>query len=316
MIKKLLLFVSLSLITFITASAEGLEAVYGKVSNGYNYWLYTPEDTADENGKPLVIFLHGRSLCGSDLNKVRKYGTISAIEKGRKLDAYVIAPQNPGGSWNPEKIMNIVEYVSEENNIDENRIYVLGMSLGGYGAIDFAAAYPDRIAAAIGMCGGATKKDLSGLATMPLWIIHGTGDAAVPVSQSDKVVEAVKAAQTDGVNRLQYDRVPGMNHSKPARVFYHPDTYEWLFSHSLADEGRPMTPTFKINEEFFGSCYSNLNHSRGYKGSNSQKATASKGKSKSKTTTASTKSTTKKSKSSSKTTASATSKKSTKKKGA
>lgn len=216
-----------------------------------------------EGGKPLVIFLHGKSLCGTDLNKVKRYGTISAIEKGREIDAFVIAPQNPGGWWNPDKIMNVVDYVCDNYNVDENMIYVLGMSLGGYGALDLAAAYPDRIAAAIGMCGGSTLKNLEGLATMPLWIIHGTGDSAVPVGQSDKVVNAIKAAQTDGVNRLIYDRIPGMNHSKPARVFYNPATYEWLFQHRLDAPGRQLNWKIKADESFFGDCYKNLNSKRG-----------------------------------------------------
>lgn len=258
MIRKICIFIFLSLLCAISVSAEGIEAKIGKVKDGYNYWFYSPEGEISSEGKPLVIFLHGKSLCGTDLNKVKRYGTISAIERGREIDAFVIAPQNPGGWWNPDKIMNIVDYVCDNYNIDENMIYVLGMSLGGYGALDLAAAYPDRIAAAIGMCGGSTLKDMSGLAEMPLWIIHGTGDSAVPVGQSDKVVSAIKAAQTDGVNRLIYDRIPGMNHSKPARVFYNPDTYEWLFQHRLDSPGRPLNWKIKADENFFGDSYKDL----------------------------------------------------------
>lgn len=262
MIKKSILLAAFLLLAISTSFAAGLESFTGKVKNGYNYWFYTPEEADVEGGKPLVIFLHGRSLCGSDLNKVKRYGTIDALEKGREIDAFVLAPQNPGESWNPAKIMNVVEHVCAENNIDTDRIYVLGMSLGGYGAIDFAATYPDRIAAAIGMCGGATVKNLDGLASMPLWIIHGTADSAVPVSASDKVVQAVKNAQKDGVNRLQYDRVPGMNHSKPARVFYKQEVYDWLFSHSLKHEGRPIAPTVTVNDDFFKNAYSNMKSSK------------------------------------------------------
>lgn len=255
---------------------RGLEKVVGEVPDGYNFWLYLPEyqeGEAVDNEKPLIIFLHGRSLCGTDMNKVRKYGTISAIEKGRDFDALVIAPQNPGGAWNPEKIMNTVDYVCREYYVDTNRIYVLGMSLGGYGTLDFAAAYPDRIAAAIGMGGGATRKDLSGLAKMPLWIIHGTADDLVPVSGSDKVAAAIEAAREEegDINRLRYDRLPGRNHSILARVFYRPEVYEWLLSHSLDQENRPLTPTIEITDEFFNSAYQGLDHSKGYKGSGKKK---------------------------------------------
>lgn len=207
--------------------------------------------------KPVVIFLHGASLCGTDLNRVRRYGTIHAIESGRDMDAYVIAPQNPGGSWNPQKVMAIVDWLGERRDIDRNRIYVLGMSLGGFGAIDMAATYPDKIAAAIGMCGGATVKNLDGLDEVPLWIIHGTADRAVAVGQSDRVVNAIKNVD-QFTRRLIYDRVQGMNHSQPARVFYKPETYKWLFSHSLTDPGRPVNPGFDVSPGALRDSYQGL----------------------------------------------------------
>lgn len=209
------------------------------------------------NGKPVVIFLHGASLCGNDLNRVRRYGTITAIEGGRDMDAYVIAPQNPGGAWSPKKIMAIVDWLMKRGDVDPNRIYALGMSLGGYGTIDLAATYPDRIAAAIAMCGGASVRNLEGLTELPLWIIHGTADAAVPVSQSDKVVSAIKSSDPLA-SRLIYNRVPGMNHGQPARIFYKPETYEWLFSHNLNDPGRPISPGFDVSVGALTNAYQGL----------------------------------------------------------
>lgn len=241
-----------------TSNAQSLIAYKGKVENGYNFWFYRP---ANEDGpKPVVIFLHGRSLCGHDMNKVRKYGTIDAIEKGREIDAYVMAPQNPGGSWNSEKIMNVLEWVKENNNVDTTRVYVLGMSLGGYGTINLTATYPDKIAAAIALCGGGTKKDYSGLTKVPLWIVHGTADKDVNVRYSDAVVNAMKKFE-NGTDRLHYDRVKGMNHSVLARVFYLPECYEWLLSHSLTDENREMKPvTYKItNKTLTTAIYRGLN---------------------------------------------------------
>lgn len=263
--KKLCLLALVTLFAVFSVGAQDIKAVKGKVSEGYNFWFYTPEGANEETdsvGKPLIVFLHGASLCGNDLNKVKRYGTIDAIEKGRELDAFVIAPQNPGGSWNPRRIMNVVDYVVDNNYVDTDRIYVLGMSLGGYGSLDFAATYPDRIAAAIGICGGATVKDLSGLADMPLWIVHGTGDSAVPVTKSDNVVSAVKKAQGKGENRLFYDRVPGLNHSRPARMFYKKDTYDWLFKHSLSDPGRKAHQAPKVTNDYLDSAYKGLNLSR------------------------------------------------------
>lgn len=263
MIKKLAIAATTALAATICASAQKLTAHKGTVEGSYNFWLYTPESSVEEETepKPVVIFLHGASLCGRDLNKVRRYGTIDAIDKGRAIDAYVIAPQNPGGAWNPDKIMKIFDWVGNEHNIDYDRVYVLGMSLGGYGTIDLAAAYPDQVTAAIAMCGGTTASDLSALNDVPLWIIHGTADKAVSVTQSDKVVSAMKQHDSE-TPRLIYNRVQGMNHSRPARLFYLPESYEWLFSHSLKDTGRQVAPPFKINNEVLRSAYTGLKNTR------------------------------------------------------
>lgn len=257
MMKKILFAFAL-IFSALTAFAQSpkIEKHVGDVEDGYNFWLVEPEDVSGP--KPIVIFLHGKSLCGTDMNKVKKYGSLDAAIKGREIDAYVIAPQNPGGMWKPEKVMNVLDYVRENYEVDNDRIYVVGMSLGGYGTIDFVATYPDQVAAAVAMCGGATKKDLSGLNEVPMWIIHGTADTSVAISKSDKVASAIKEVDKDAP-RLVYDRVAGMNHSKPARIFYIPELYEWLFLHSLSDEGRPVHDAIKIDNSVLDRAYKGLN---------------------------------------------------------
>lgn len=258
---KKILFIVCALIVSIAGFAGTLTAERGKVKDGYNFWFYNPDSVANEQpAKPLVIFLHGASLCGNDLNRVKRYGTIDAIEKGRELDAFVIAPQNPGGSWKPSKINNILEWACEHYNIDRSRIYVLGMSLGGYGTIDMAAAYPDKIAAAMAFCGGGTSKNYEGLSQVPLWIVHGTGDSAVPVSASDKVVAGIR--QTGDDSRLIYDRVPGMNHSRPARFFYLKESYDWLFAHSLNDPDRTANKQLTFGVDHLSNAYKDLRSAR------------------------------------------------------
>lgn len=272
---KKLLTIILGALIITSCSAFKLRKETAKTKGDYNFWFVKPEVAdSDSVGKPLVIFLHGASLCGTNIDRVRRYGTIDAMERGRQIDAYVMAPQNPGGSWKPEKIMRLIEWAERHNKIDTTRIYVLGMSLGGYGAIDLAARYPDKIAAAIGMCGGATSANLAGLNDVPLWIIHGTGDRAVSVKESDKVVNAIKQTDAD-TPRLRYDRIAGMNHSQPARMFYLQETYDWLFEHSLADSLRPIQPTFVVNNTTLGNAYKGL-HWNGKKSSGKSKSKARK----------------------------------------
>lgn len=257
---KRILLVLLLIVTVINVSATpDIRAFKDKVKDGYNFMLYTPQGAGDTTAKPLIIFLHGASLCGNNLERVKRYGPLHAISMGRSIDAYVVAPQNPGGSWNPRKVMNVVDYVEKECKIDTTRVYVIGMSLGGYGTTDVTATYPDRIAAAVSICGGATVKDYSGLVKVPMWIIHGTGDRAVSVTENDRVVEAVNKAREEGDSvRLTYDRINGMDHSRPARLLYSSQIYDWLMSHSLTDTNRAAKPTFELTEQVFNNAYQGL----------------------------------------------------------
>ncbi len=258
------------IITPMLSSAQ-MYAMRDSVSNGYDFWLYLPDgykDSRIERHKgskevseplPIVVFLHGRSLSGTNIYTVRKYGTLDALWRGRKIDAVVIAPQvNHGDWWRPERVMNVVEWVSKRYDVDLTRLYVLGMSLGGYGALDFAAAYPDRTAAAIALCGGSTKRnsELGSLNKVPLWIMHGTADASVAVSASRRVRDAMKEAGS--TSRLRYDEHQGAGHSIYARTFYLPEAYEWLFKHSTTDKNRPVDKSVQIPYSRFSNAYSGL----------------------------------------------------------
>lgn len=233
-----------------------LMACRNVIPDGYNFWLYLPDDyeTSAEK-KPLVLFLHGKSLSGNNLNTVRNYGCIDAVSRGREIDAVVVAPQTQG-AWNPAKVMDVYRWVTTNYKVDTSRFYVIGMSMGGYGTLDFVATYPEKVAAAMALCGGATVTDLCGLNEVPLWIIHGTADAAVPVGCSDRVVEAMAAC--GDTTRLLFDRFKGVNHTRLARIFYLEETYDWLFAHALTDSLRGVDKSVEITAETMKSAYSDL----------------------------------------------------------
>ena len=232
--------------------AEGTMKTHERIAeNGYPFWIYTPDGYDGTKAQPIVVFLHGRSLCGRNLNQVLRYGTLDAIKKGMNMPAFVIAPQNPGEAWKPSKLMDIIEWMEANYKVDANRIYVLGMSLGGYGTMDFAGTYPDKIAAAMALCGGCYLKDQTGLGELPFWIIHGTADRAVGVNESKKVVAGLQEKQL--TSRL---------HGALARAFYLKDTYDWLFAHSLQDEGRPVEEYISIDNAILKMAYSELRELR------------------------------------------------------
>lgn len=248
------------MLTFSTAAKaqyDFLRPVKGEIPGGYDFWVYTPTDYYYSlETTPVVMFLHGASLCSKDMNRSRRYGPLDAIVSGRQIDALVIVPQNPGGAWNPDKLNDILEWTKKNYAMDSTRVYVLGMSLGGYGTMDFAAAYPDKIAAAMALCGGCSAKDKSGLGRLPLWIIHGTGDRAVPVKQSQTVVKQLQDTNND--KRLRFDWLQGASHGALARILYMRKTYEWLFSHSTADPGRPVRPDITIDNSDLKKAYNDM----------------------------------------------------------
>lgn len=246
---KRLLLLSLLVAMATPLFAQHLTAHQGDVKNAYNFWFYEPpvdSIATDSVRKPLVVFLHGKSLCGKNLKKVKRYGPINALEMGMHIDAYVLAPQTRG-SWSPERVLRLVDWAAEHYAVDTNRVYLIGMSLGGYGTLDVAGTYPDRFAAAMALCGGSTLKDFCGLNRLPLWILHGTADRAVGIGASQRVVDAM--GNCDTTARLIWTPLKGANHGRLARIFYLPKTYEWLFSHSLADSARTVNRDYDITVE-------------------------------------------------------------------
>ncbi len=257
-----LMMLALTVVTVISAAAQSqprgsfLEK-RGVVDGGYNFWVFSPEEyETDKHPLPLVVFLHGASLCGNNLQKVRRYGVLDAIDRGLDLPMFVLAPQNPGGAWNPEKINSLIEWMKQNYAIDSTRVFVLGMSLGGYGTLDFVGTYPEKVAAAMALCGGTTLKDVSGMGKLPLWIMHGTADRAVNIKESKKVVDVLVGEGNDHL--LRYDWFQGASHGALARVFYMQETYDWLLSHSTADSPRFVDRDIEIGTDGMKTVYQDL----------------------------------------------------------
>lgn len=253
--KKLLFLILMLFLLPLTSKAQ-LMACRGFIEDGYDFWLYLPDNYEKAEEVPLVMFLHGKSLSGDSLEMVLRYGCIDALFRGRRINAIVAAPQTPEEPWDPEKVMALYNWLDNHYKVDTNRFYVLGMSMGGWGTLNVASKYPHKIAAAMAMCGGLPHDDLCGLTTLPLWIIHGTADELTPVSCSDRVVDSMRSC--GDTTRLIYDRLKGENHGRLARIFYLRQTYEWLFSHSLLDKDRPVNRSYSMSSELIDDAYNDM----------------------------------------------------------
>lgn len=261
---RIILFTLLlySFIQPLCAQPDFLETKKAVRNGGYAFWVYTPKDyDAYRSTTPLIFFLHGASLKGTDLNQVLRYGPLDAVKMGLEVPALIVAPQNPKGHWDAKKLNDILEWMQKHYVFNPQRVYVLGMSLGGYGTLDFAGSYPEKIAAAISLCGGSTLRNYQGLGKLPLWIIHGTADKAVKIEESKKVVEGMMQQHAD--QRLRYNWIQGASHGDLARFFYLTDTYDWLFQHTLQEPQRPVDTNVDITAEERKEAYLKIKRRKG-----------------------------------------------------
>lgn len=226
MYKSFLLLFALCLGFTFSVNAQ-LKAVKSKT--GYSYLVRTPDNIKTDEKIPVIIFLHGRSLSGHDLNRVKRYGVLRAIERGKDLDAIVVAPQTSNG-WDPDKVVDVLDEVLKNYPADEHRVYVCGMSMGGYGTMDVAGKYPERFAAAVAICGGGTVSYACNLTQVPLWIQHGSADRAVPASESKKIYNAIKKCNNKADATLTI--IPGGTHGSVERLFHGEKIYDFMFKHS------------------------------------------------------------------------------------
>ena len=193
----------------------------------YPYEIFYPENYHLQPGKkwPLILFLHGAGERGSDMSNVRLQG-IPDFLRGQKDFPFIVAyPQCPAREyWQISLLNDWYKKVLSEVDADESRVYLTGLSMGGYGTWHWAAAHPEKFAAIIPICGGGEPSKAKNLAKMPTWAFHGQKDNIVPVEETLKMVEAIKAA--GGNPKLSI--YPDAFHDSWTPTYTNPEIYSWL----------------------------------------------------------------------------------------
>lgn len=224
----------------------------GAMTVEFRYRLLCPEP-AIGNGRqhgraPLVLFLHGAGERGTDNSKQLKYLPTWLADPAlrRKHPCYVLAPQCRMDerwvdvSWadatsTPQPATPTVdlaaataalEDVLAQEPVDPDRIYLTGLSMGGYGTWDLAARMPGRFAAILPVCGGGDERVAATIATLPIWCFHGDADTAVPVERSRAMIAAVRAAG----GRPIYSELAGVGHDSWTSAYRDAFVLDWLFS--------------------------------------------------------------------------------------
>lgn len=199
----------------------------------YPYVVYVPRNY-DKNQKwPVILFLHGAGERGDDGLKQSEVGLGRAVRMHpERFPALVVMPQCPEKQWWDAKgakaALKALDEVVDKYSGDRSRLYLTGLSMGGYGSWTIASDKPEMFAAVAPICGGGDPKAMAErLKGLPLWVFHGDADPAVPVARSREMVEAIKSA---GSTVIKYTEMPGVQHNSWDAAYENPEFATWLFA--------------------------------------------------------------------------------------
>lgn len=196
---------------------------------GLNYLLYLPEDYGQHGDWPLVMSLHGVGERGDDLDLVKLHG-IPKISETSELPFVAVSPQCPDYcTWDMllDDLYELLEEIKGVYNIDKDRVYLTGLSMGGHGTWTFAVRHPEAFAAIVPICGWlVSPKDARSLAHVPIWVFHGAKDCVVPVGSSEAIVDVLRDCGAD----VRFTVYPEAGHDSWTAAYNEPRLFEWMLS--------------------------------------------------------------------------------------
>ncbi len=211
------------------------------------YLLYLPKDYQPHYQPkpggprwPLLLFLHGAGERGTDVQRVAIHGPPSLAKQGKEFPFIIVAPQCAEGQlWENESLLKLLDHIAAKYAVDPNRVYLTGLSMGGYGTWRLGLAHPERFAALVPICGGGNMIDAllgpgdkgAALRDLPIWAFHGAKDSVVPLDESERMVNALKKF---GANDVKLTVYPEANHNSWTETYNNPELYAWLLAHSRA----------------------------------------------------------------------------------
>ena len=201
--------------------ADGAEA---------KYVLFVPHDYCDAQAYPLILFLHGSGETGTDGEKQVTVGLGPAVRRREKtFPFFVVFPQSQKRTWKADsgdgkRALDILTEVEKQYNIDSRRVYLTGLSMGGFGTWSLAAEYPERWAAIVPICGGGDPDHVEVLKDLPCWCFYGADDRPEGLRRADATVAALRQAGA----KPAYFVYPGVGHNCWDRAYGTDDLYDWL----------------------------------------------------------------------------------------
>lgn len=191
-----------------------------------NFLLYLPEGY-DKSGQqwPLLLFLHGSGETGDMLDFVKKNGPPKMIDHGYKFPFIVVSPQCPDEqTWSVEVLDMLLNEMARLYEVDIDRIYVTGLSMGGTATWDLAIAYPQRFAAIVPICGRVVPDGAARIKDIPVWVFHGAKDDIIPAEISENMVDALRSFGSP----VKFTLYPEAGHDSWTETYNNPELWEWL----------------------------------------------------------------------------------------
>jgi predicted peptidase len=190
-----------------------------------DYLLYLPKDYEEQESWPLLLFLHGAGERGDDLDLVKKHGPPKLIAQGKDFPFIVVSPQCPVDRWwEPMELVALLDGIAKNHKVDPDRIYVTGLSMGGFGTWRLAFFAPERFAAIAPICGGGEKHWSKQIAHLPVWAFHGAKDTLIPPERSQIMIDAIK--KEGGSPKLTI--YPDAGHDSWTETYNNPELYVWI----------------------------------------------------------------------------------------
>lgn len=210
------------------------------------YLLALPKGYEADQQKqwPVVVFLHGAGERGANLEKLKAWGPPRMLAEGHDLGAIVVSPQCPANSWWTSQVpalSKLLDEIEAKYRVDRDRIYLTGLSMGGYGTFAWGGEEPERFAALLPICGGGDLIEgrRIGQSGVPIWIFHGTDDHVVPVEESNAMYERIRDARGgEGAENVQLTLFEGVDHLSWPYVYADEAVWKWMFEQRrMGDEG-------------------------------------------------------------------------------
>jgi len=196
------------------------------------YLLYLPEGYENGDKKwPLMLFLHGAGERGDDLELVKMHGPPKLVAEGQSFPFIIVSPQCPENSWwtyEMETLVLLLDEIATQYRVDRKRVYLTGLSMGGYGTWSLATRYPERFAAIAPICGDGTPYLAHRLKDVPAWVFHGAKDEVVSIRNSEDMVAAIRKNK----GSARYTMYPNYGHNSWTQTYKNPELYKWFLSQS------------------------------------------------------------------------------------